>query len=224
MMSRLALVAQYASPAGCMPPQRWIAVWRIAAAGIALVATTAVAGGIDHRVTYDNSGIWNHNVELAVMDTMIVGEIGCGVWEGREAPLGKTCWQSIDSSAVSAVFAQAGKYIFTRSRPSETDNPNLWFQGKGNYSFPSGEVTAVTSIVTPFMLQYGHQYPLTYALALLPIYSGVARIKEWGHWQTDVLASWALGGVTGYWAYTRDTPLILNALPHGFMVGLHTQF
>ena len=200
------------------------ATWRIAAITLTLAASTVQAGGIDHRVTYDNSGIWNHSVELAVMDTMIVGEIGCGLWEGGETLLGKTCWQAIDSSAVSAVFAQAGKFIFTRSRPSQTDNPNLWFQGKNSQSFPSGEVTAVTSIVTPFILQYGHDNPAVYALALLPLYSGVARIKEQGHWQTDVLASWALGGATGYWAYTRETPLILSVLPHGFMVGIQKQW
>lgn len=197
---------------------------QIAAFSLALVATAVFAGGIDHRLAYDNSGIWNHNVELAVMDTMIAGELGCGLWEGGETTLGKTCWQAIDSSAVSAVLAQAGKYIFTRARPSQTDNPNLWFQGHGDASFPSGEVTAVTSIVTPFILQYGHDYPATYALALLPLYSGIARMKEWGHWQTDVLASWALGGATGYWASTRDTPLILSTLPHGFMVGIQKQW
>lgn len=191
---------------------------------IMLVTCAARAGGIDHRVTFDNSGIWNHSVELAIMDTMIVGEIGCGVWEGGESTLGKTCWQAIDSSALSGVVVAAGKYAFTRSRPSQTDNPNLWFQGKGNYSFPSGEVAAYTSIVTPFILRYGHDEPAVYALALLPLYSGVARLKEWGHWQTDVLASMALGGVTGYWAYTRESPLILSVLPHGFMVGMHTQF
>lgn len=191
---------------------------------LALAATTLCAGGIDHRIGFDDSGIWNHNVELAVMDAMIAGEVACGLWQGGENTLGKTCWQAIDSSAFSAVLAQAGKYIFTRSRPSQTSDPNMWFQGKGNYSFPSGEVTAYASIVTPFMLQYGHEYPATYALALLPLYSGVARMKEWGHWQTDVLASWALGGVTGYWAYTLDTPLILSVLPHSVMVGLHTQF
>jgi hypothetical protein len=200
------------------------AMWRIGAITLVLAATPLYAGGIDHRITLDNNGIWNHNVELALMDTMIVGEIGCGVWEGGEALLGKTCWQAVDSSAVSAVFAQAGKLIFTRSRPSQTDNSNQWFQGKGNYSFPSGEVTAVTSIVTPFILQYGRNDPAVYALALLPVYSGVARLKEQGHWQTDVLASWTLGAATGYWASTRETPLILSVLPHGFMVGAHTRF
>jgi undecaprenyl-diphosphatase len=84
---------------------------------------------------------------------VVVGEIATGLWVGGETRFGKTDWQAIDSTAAGAILAQTGKFIFTRSRPSQTDNPNLWFQGKGNYSFPSGEVTTVTSIVTPFILE-----------------------------------------------------------------------
>jgi uncharacterized membrane protein YgdD (TMEM256/DUF423 family) len=193
--------------------------------GFSAVLTAASAcAGFDHRVGYDNSGFWSHNVQLAIVDTMVVSEIAVGLWEGGESRFGKTDWQAIDSSAASGIIAQASKYIFTRSRPSQTDDPNKWFQGKGNYSFPSGEVTAVTSIVTPFILEYGNDYPAVYALALLPVYTGVARVKEWGHWQTDVLAAWALGGVSGYWAHTRDSPFILSVMPHGIVVGLKTQF
>ena len=192
--------------------------------GLIAVAGLARAWPIDHRVTLDNTGIWSHNTELAVNYVLIGGEVALGLWEGGESRIGKTSWQAIDSSAFGAVVAQAGKYIFTRSRPSESDNPNLWFQGKGHYSFPSGEVTNVTAIVTPYMLEYGRDYPAVYALALLPVYSGVARVKEWGHWQTDVIASWALGAAMGYWAHTRETPLILSIMPHGIMVGLKTSF
>ena len=198
--------------------------WRVACLSFAIVAGGAQAWPIDHRVTYDNSGIWNHSAELALNYTLIGTEVAIGLWEGGESRIGKTSWQAIDSSAFGAVVAQAGKYIFTRSRPSESPDPNLWFQGKGHYSFPSGEVTNVTAIVTPYMLEYGRDYPAVYALALLPVYSGVARVKEWGHWQTDVLASWALGGGMGYWAHTRETPIILSIMPHGIMVGLKTSF
>ena len=192
--------------------------------GLIAVAGFARAWPIDHRVTYDNSGFWSHNTELAVNYALIGGEVALGLWEGGESRIGKTSWQAIDSSAFGAVVAQAGKYIFTRSRPGESDNPNLWFQGKGHYSFPSGEVTNVTAIVTPYMFEYGRDYQAVYALALLPVYSGIARVKEWGHWQTDVLASWALGTGMGYWAHTRETPLILSIMPHGIMVGLKTSF
>ena len=197
---------------------------RVVLAGLFAVAALAEAGGIDHRVAYDNSGIWAHNIQIAITDTLVVGEIAAGLWYGSEDRFGKTMWQSIDASAVSGVAAQAGKYIFTRSRPSQTDNPNEWFQGKGNYSFPSGEVTAVTSIVTPVMLEYGRDYPAVYALAAVPIYTSVARVKEWGHWQTDVLASLALGGLSGYWAHSRDSPLIVGLLPHAVSIGMRANF
>jgi hypothetical protein len=187
-------------------------------------AAPSRAGGIDHRLTYDNSGIWSHNTELTIMYTLIGTEVAAGFWEGGESRFGKTDWQAIDSTAGGAILAQVGKYIFTRERPSQTPDPNNWFKGKGNYSFPSGEVTTFTAAVTPFMFEYGHDYPAVYALALLPIYSGVARMKEWGHWQTDVLASWALGTGTGWVAHSLQTPLILSVMPHGVMVGWKTQF
>ena len=69
------------------------------------------------------------------------------------------------------------KHIFTRSRPAQSPDPHLWFQGAGHYSFPSGEVTAVTAIVTPFVLEYGREHPAVYALELLPAYDAIARVK-----------------------------------------------
>ena len=155
---------------------------------------------------------------------LIGGEIAGAVWLGGEDRLGKTFWQAIDSSALGAVSSEALKHIFTRSRPDQSNNPNLWFQGKGHYSFPSGEVTAVTAITTPFVFEYAHDYPAVYALLLLPAYDSVARMKVQAHWQTDVLASVALGATTGYFARTRDSPIILGVLPHGFMVGVQKQW
>jgi hypothetical protein len=58
--------------------------------------------------------------------------------------------------------------------------------------------SAVSSIVTPFMLEYGHDYPAVYALELLPVYDAIARVKVQAHWQTDVLAGWALGSGTAW--------------------------
>ena len=156
-----------------------------------------VAGGIDHVVTYDNSGIWNRNAQQALLYTLVGGEIAGALWEGGESRLGKTFWQSIDSSAIGAVSSEALKHIFTRARPDQSSDPNLWFQGHGHYSFPSGEVTTVSAIVTPFVLEYGHDYPGVYALELLPVYDAIARVKVQAHWQTDVMARFALGTLTG---------------------------
>ena len=186
-------------------------------------ASTCVAG-IDHLVTYDNSGIWKRSNQQILEYGLIAGEIAGAAWLGGEDRLGKTFWQAIDSSALGGLTNEALKHIFTRARPSQTPDPHQWFQGAGHYSFPSGEVTAVTAIVTPFMFEYGREQPAVYALALLPAYDAVARVKVHGHWQTDVLASLALGTTTGYLAHARESPFILGLLPHGFMVGLHKQF
>ena len=133
--------------------------------------------GIDHRLNSDNSGIWNRNVQNALIYTMVGTEIVGAVWEGGETRLGKTFWQSIDSTAIGIVASEAMKHIFTRARPIQGNNPNAWFQGGSHYSFPSGEVTAVTAIVTPFVLEYRHDYPAVYLLELLPVYDAVARMK-----------------------------------------------
>ena len=189
-----------------------------------LCTGVSFAGGIDHIVSYDNSGIWKRSNQQVLYYGLIGGEIAGAVWLGGEDRLGKTFWQAIDSSALGGVANEALKHIFTRARPTQTSDPNRWFQGGGHYSFPSGEVTAVTAIVTPFVLEYARDYPVAYALELLPAYQAVARVKVHAHWQTDVLASFALGTTTGYLAQSRNSPVILSVLPHGFMVGLRAQF
>jgi undecaprenyl-diphosphatase len=179
---------------------------------------------IDHEVTYDASGGWNPNVYRGLVGALTVAEIGGAVWEGAESRFGKTMWQGIDSELISGVAATAGKYIFTRVRPSTQNNPCLWFQGGSNYSFPSGEASVAAGLVTPYILEYGSEYPATYLLVLVPIYVGAGRIKNQAHWQTDVLAGWAVGGLSGWYAHSRDVPILIELLPHGVAVGLHTQF
>ncbi len=187
-----------------------------------LVVARAAQAGIDHPVEVDNSGIWARSNQNFLRYGALVGDIAFAVWEGGETRLGKTAWQSIDSVALAGLSAEAGKRIFGRVRPSETSDPNQWFQG--GKSFPSGEVAEISSIVTPYVLEYGHDHPAVYALELLPAYDAIARVKVGEHWQTDVLAGWALGTATGYLAHGRDNPFILGVLPHGFSVGLRKQF
>ena len=191
---------------------------------LVLCARLSSAGGFDHVVEYDNSGIWKRSNQQALYYGLIGGEIVGALWFGGEDRLGKTFWQAIDSSALGGVTNEAMKHIFTRSRPAQSPDPHLWFQGAGHYSFPSGEVTAVTAIVTPFVLEYGREHPAVYALELLPAYDAIARVKAHAHWQTDVLASFALGSAMGYLAHSRDSPVILGVLPHGFTIGLRKQF
>jgi len=42
--------------------------------------------------------------------------------------------------------------------------------------------------------------------------------------QSSDLAGFALGTGTGWLAHTRDSPVILGVLPHGFVIGLRQQF
>ena len=179
---------------------------------------------IDHVVTYDASGVWNPNAYRDLIYALTAAEIGGAIWEGSEDRIGKTMWQGIDSEIISGVAAQAGKYIFTRVRPSTEANPCLWFQGGHNYSFPSGEAAVAAGLVTPYVLEYGKDYPWTYALLAIPLYVGAGRVKNQAHWQSDVIAGWAIGGLSGWYAHSRDVPITIEILPHGFALGWKTQF
>jgi len=178
---------------------------------------------IDHKVALDHSGFWSHSTQEAVEAVTLATIVGGSLWEGGDSRLGRTYWQSIDSVALGAVGSTTGKYVFTRARPSQTDNPNKWFQGKGHYSFPSGEATFESAAVTDFVLEYGHDQPAVYALELLPLYVGVGRVKAQAHWQTDVLAGWALGFGSGYLAHEHG-PWALQVMPHGVQAGFKTHF
>jgi membrane-associated phospholipid phosphatase len=180
--------------------------------------------GIDHVVTMDDSGIWKRSTQNAVLSVVVVGDIGAALWEGGETRIGKTLWQSVDSMLISTVAANGSKLVFTRARPTQTDDPNQWFKGGHHYSFPSGEVAAMSGIVTPFVLEYAKDNPAVWAFELLPAYDAEARVKVHAHWQSDVLAGWAIGTAAGYYAHSRDSPWTLSVLPHGLAVGFHKEW
>lgn len=178
--------------------------------------------GIDHRLHYHNSGIWKRsNQKMLIYGSIVV--VGTGALAlGDEDELGDTFWRSVDAMVISGVGTQGLKYAFGRERPSKTDDPNRFF--KHGQSFPSGEVAALSAAVTPFIVRYGSDHPAVYALALLPAYDAVARLKVRGHWQSDVLASAVIGTGIGIWASRRDSPLIVGWLPGGFSVGYVHHF
>jgi undecaprenyl-diphosphatase len=180
--------------------------------------------GIDHRIAYDNNGIWARSNQKALIYATIATVVGGSLALGDQDKLGDTFWRSLDSLAVSSALAEGGKWIFQRERPSQTDDPDKFFQGTRYESFPSGEVTAIAGAVTPFVVAYGHDHPAVYALELLPLYDAMARVKTRGHWQSDVLVGWALGTGVGIWAAHRQSPLILGWLPHGFAIGFVHRF
>ena len=182
--------------------------------------------GIDHEWTYDDSGVWKRSYQEILEYGLIGGEVIGGLWEGGETRFGHTLWTSIDSSAAAGIVAQVMKVTFSRVRPRDSNNdPNLWFKGNGNESFPSGEVTAVSSIVTPVVLEYGTEHPSVYALELLAVYDAIGRLKQQAHWQTDVIAGFALGTGMGWLMHNRtQSPIILSVMPHAIYVGIGSRW
>ncbi|PTR23967.1 undecaprenyl-diphosphatase [Luteibacter sp. OK325] len=193
------------------------------------VSAPAFAGGgplgIDHRLHYDNSGIWKRSNQKILATGTAVTIIGGALLLGDNDEFGDTLWRSVDSVVLASATTDVLKLGFRRQRPSETDDPDKFFSsGKKNNSFPSGEVTLISAAVTPFIVHYGEDHPMVYALALLPAYDMVARMKTRGHWQTDVLAGAAIGTGFGIWASHRNSPFILSLLPGGFQVGFIKHF
>lgn len=193
------------------------------------VSTQALAAGgplgIDHRLGYDDSGIWSIARQNQVFGLAVLTTIGGALWQGSEDRLGRTFWQSTDALLIGGASTFVLKRIFQRPRPSQVNDPNLWFQGCcGNDSFPSGRVTSMAAMVTPFVLEYHKNYPWVWALEALPLYASIARLKTQRHWQTDVLAGWAIGTAIGWYTHSRKVPLLIEILPHGFAVGLHVHF
>jgi undecaprenyl-diphosphatase len=204
------------------------ALLAIALALSALSPQALAAGGpfgIDHRLNYDDSGIWKRSYQKDLAAGAALTVIGGALFGDSDSRLGHTFDQALDSMVLTAATTSVMKVAFSRERPSETDDPNRFFQGGGHKSFPSGEVAEITSIVTPFIAEYGHDHPAVYALALLPAYDAIARVKVQGHWQSDVLVGAGVGLAWGLYAHHRKTPLIMGLLPgKGLMVGYSRRF
>jgi undecaprenyl-diphosphatase len=199
----------------------------LAAGASTLCAGHARAGGpfgIDHEVALDERGIWGRQYQTALENGVIVFELASALWEGSDSKLGKTSWEAVDSSAISAVAAVALKRALGRARPAQENDPNAWFKGSCCESFPSGEVTLQASFVTPFIANYARDNAWIWALELLPAYDAMARVKSRAHWQSDVLAGWALGSGIGYWSATRSVPISVEILPRAVTVGISKRF
>lgn len=205
-------------------------IWRsvrvpllLALTGLALAPGMASASGafIDRRLSKDTGGIYS--IQDAVPITLALASAGCALWEGTDSRLGRTCWKSGESIAIGGVSAVALQYITGRKSPSDTDDPGHWFAG-GKGSFPSLHVTATTAAVTPVILEYVHDDPWVAALAVLPAYEMVARVKAQEHWQTDVLAGALLGFGVGWYEYQRKSPLVFYLLPGGAFAGFSKRF
>ncbi|GGY24393.1 hypothetical protein GCM10008098_17490 [Rhodanobacter panaciterrae] len=201
--------------------------WLFSAAMLLASGSACAAGGplgIDHRLHYDNSGIWKRTNQNVLMYGTILTVAGGAFAFGDQDKLGDTFWRSVDALVITSIGTEALKFTFQRERPTQTSNPDRFFAGSHAQSFPSGEVAAISAAVTPFIANYGEDHPAVYALALLPVYDAVARMKVRAHWQSDVLVGAAIGTGVGLWAAHRNSPLIIGWLPGGFQVGFIHHF
>src|ERR1700693_6182041 len=86
--------------------------------------------GIDHEWAYDNGGVWNRKYQLGLEYGVLATETAGALWLGNDDPLGHEFWQSIDSTATSAVAAQLLKYALSRASPSQNRRSNQRVQGR----------------------------------------------------------------------------------------------
>lgn len=190
-----------------------------------ILALLPIAGradnAVDHRVTKDTGGIYS--LQDAVPISLGLFAAGCALWQGTEDRLGKTCWEAGEAGFAGIAASEALQFITGREPPSATSDPGRWFAG-GKGSFPSTHVALTTAVVTPFIYQYIHESPWVGALAILPAYEMVARVKAQQHWQTDVLAGAALGFAFGAYEAHRNNPVIFSVLPGGAYVGFRHSF
>ena len=170
--------------------------------------------------SYD--GKWGHHYE--VPKYMAIATIGTSLVFGNNSRFGQTTWQSLDALWMSALATEAIKHSVERVRPRDADEyDDQWFQS-GNQSFPSGHVSSVTAMVTPFILEYQKDSYWYHLLWLLPAQQMVGRVKEDAHYPTDVAAGFALGFASGYLAHSLDVPVLLMWKDDGVYVGLDMDF
>ncbi len=191
---------------------RWIRCLALVLAG---ASNPAWAGGIDHVVTFDDSGIWSRSNQLALTYSSGAAVVAGAIFIDSDTRLGRTFDRSMDAMVMTVATTTVLKYATSRSRPDDGGDPGDFFAGGGHDSFPSGEVAQITAVVSPFIAEYRHDHPLVWGLALLPVYDAVARVKSQAHWQTDVLAGAAIGVAFGLYAQGRDTPFFFCVLPEG---------
>lgn len=194
---------------------------------VATFCVSAQAGGplgIDHMPSRGDTGIWSRSNQRFLEFSSAAVVVGGALWEGSESRLGNTFWRSADAMVIGDLAAQGAKLVFRRERPLTSNDPNAWFKTSHDKSFPSGEVTHLAAIVTPFVAEYSQDYPAVWAMELLPVWDGVARLKSQAHWQSDVLAGMALGTAIGLYSAQRSGSWLVGVVPGGLTVGYRQSF
>jgi len=185
-----------------------------------LFANTLSAWELDKKVKKDDSGFWGAHYYIPKASAVAI--LGMAFYEGTESRFGKTTWQSLDAGIMSQLVTEVVKQSAGRNRPRDAETSLEW--GEGGKSFFSGHVSGMTAVVTPYILEYQDDYPLVNLLWALPLHQMVGRVKAQAHWQSDVLVGVLAGFVSGYWAWKRESPLILYFNSDKVVMGFKYKF
>ena len=174
----------------------------------------------DHKIQKDESGFWGEHYNMPKYSALAV--LSIAAFEGSQSRLGETSYKSLEAGLLSQVVTEGLKKATDRTRPRNTDNPHDW--GEGGESFPSGHVSGMTALVTPFILEYQKDYPIMHLLWALPLHQMGGRLKAQAHWQSDVIVGALVGFASGYYSHKRDYPLIVSLSKDNFFLGIKHAF
>ena len=108
---------------------RWI---RYVALVLVGASSPAWAGGIDHVVTLDESGIWSRSNQLALTYGSGAAVVAGAIFVDSDTRLGRTFDRSMDAMVMTAATTTVLKYTTSRARPGDGGDPGDFFAGGGN--------------------------------------------------------------------------------------------
>ena len=115
-------------------------------------ATLAGGGplGIDHQLNMHDSGIWKRSTQNTVFGLAVTADVAAALWEGGDPRLGKTLWQSVDSTVLASAAAGAGKLVFFSNNGPRGDFFQQWPARRHKHQL-CGAAPGLRNIKGPFL-------------------------------------------------------------------------
>jgi len=143
------------------------------------------------------------------MPNMLIGAtLMTAIYYGNIGRIGVTAYKALDAVIVSSIVTTSTKHLTRRKRPRHSENSDSWFQALGSHSFPSGHTSSLTSIIVPFMMEFGKTHPWIMFASLLTMHQMVGRVNANAHWQSDVIVGMIVGILSGLYGYRRKRPIL----------------
>jgi len=186
----------------------------VAGAAGATLALAQIEDGVNPWLAERNTGTFEDILEVADLaggpnvNYVVVGLAGTSLFT-KNRRFQDAAVTSLQTLVYAGLIGYGLKGILGRLRPSQTDDPNAFFEttgknpfsSEGNSSYPSGHAIASFGIVTPWVLYYPS--PFTYALYAIPVGTTLSRLAIYKHWMTDMIAGAAIGILMGRYLSLR---------------------